>query len=146
MCLILTERSNKELEKIKAKAKAEKRNYIIVYKLLRRSNSISKQNPALLYSPYQNANWRKGINKSNRESEHLTVEEIDLTCVHNGLHFFTSYRATAKERQHFLCSTEIWAAKVLIKDIVAIGVYDNANVLNSLVAYKAQLLHRVVKK
>ena len=88
---------------------------IIGYKLLNNDNT----------SIFQDFEWQKGLNISNRRITKLTEYELEQNVVYRGFHFATK---TSKKMFLDLCgnySNKLAKFSISPKDIVAVGFWDN---------------------
>jgi hypothetical protein len=137
MCLEITKQGLKKLEQIRKTGKT-----VTVYKVLRRLDDK-------LVTPYTNTTIKApGIVHSNRRrtnASHSCGENI-----HRGLHFFTSMRQARLESAAISeCDGrchQIWEVEVEPDDIIAIGSFSYDLSTNSLAAYKAKFIRRIVRK
>jgi hypothetical protein len=146
MCLHLT----KQGTEYHSKLLFNDQETVIVYKVL------NHQKDGLKSPYYKSAKWIPGaVKESSRKNISISRYEERRDEVNKGLHFFTSLRgarAEAANRRSISyrpATVEVWAAEVKAEDIVAIGrfgMHGYNNKANSLVAHRAKLLHRVVKK
>ena len=118
---------------------------IITYKKLHRPK-VNQDGYCLGYkvldlndcSPYQGILYKRGINKSDRESTELTTQETFSGLIRNGFHLFLSLKEAKKEVLEWddnIVNTKIVKVYFKPEDIVAIGIWDDTgiNVRNAVV-------------